>query len=394
MADIAAAAPVGASIRWRTIGLAVLIIAILVAALAIVAGTQRPKVPAPFGPARNGLIVYPTGGDIYALDPRTGETTALVKGDSNDLDPLFSPDGTRLAFDRLSSGQNVVSTNVMVTDTTGAHPVAVTPHPIAADGERFEWAADSRSIYVQTAEHEIWLLDATTPGQPRVLATNAELVRSAARPPDGRQLLIRQTQGSWHQLVVLDPATGDKRVIAEGGEDFLQSARWSTSGRQVAYTAPGTGDLTGVRLWIVDADGTNRHQVTNAPGTWADLDLAWSPDDRFIAFNRYQRTSTNPDVWDVRPIGLLDVATGSVTSVGPLPRDVRGANPTEHDSNARRGEGFGFEWSPDGRTILAVPSEATGHAIVIDPFANTWKVVGPLFDEQGGASQEWQRQLP
>jgi DNA-directed RNA polymerase specialized sigma24 family protein len=44
--------------------------------------------PPPFGPARNGLIVY--GGsdhDIHALDPATGATTSLIAGTEGDHRP-------------------------------------------------------------------------------------------------------------------------------------------------------------------------------------------------------------------------------------------------------------------------------------------------------------------
>jgi dipeptidyl aminopeptidase/acylaminoacyl peptidase len=197
------------------------------------------------------------------------------------------------------------------------------------------------------------------------------------------------------QLVVLDVATGHERVIAQAGIDQLLAARWSTDGRRIAYSGPDSGDPAARRLWIVDADGSNPHQVTAAPGTWEDLDMAWSPDDQYLAFTRYQRTATDPaDVWEVRPIGLLDFRAGTVEGIGPTSHDVRQQHPTDHDQYASPGEGWAFDWSPDGSTLLAVPTEASGHAIVIDPFAKTWKVIDTIFDEQGGVTQEWQRTAP
>ena len=54
------------------------LIALLVAAALAYVGSQR-RVPAPFGPARNGLIPYASNGDIYLGDPITGQTRLLVK---------------------------------------------------------------------------------------------------------------------------------------------------------------------------------------------------------------------------------------------------------------------------------------------------------------------------
>jgi Tol biopolymer transport system component len=398
VADITSARPAFARpVPWRAIGVAIVLIALLVAALALVAGSRQTKVPPPFGPARNGLIVYPTGGDIYALDPLTGLKMALVIGRASDLDALFSPDGTKFAFSRLSENQTPVTLRILVANADGSHPTSITTEPLAADGLRFEWAPDSRSLYVQTGLFgtgplEIRQLDVTTNAQPRVLATNAELLPSAARPPDGRELLIRRTQGYWHQLTVLDVATGDDRVIAEGSQDAIRSARWSTSGQQVAYAMTLPEDRASVRLFLVNADGTDPHQVTFAEGTWAHENPSWSPDDRFIAFTQYEQTaSTDPVTWDIRPIGILDVASGTTRSVGPLAREVRAANPSGHDATAPADERLAFEWSPDGKWLLAVPSGASGHAVLIDPATGSWQALDAIFDEQGGASQLWQR---
>ena len=53
---------------WRQLGILALIALLLAVTLAVYVGTQR-HVPAPFGPARNGLIPYVSGGDIYVGDP-------------------------------------------------------------------------------------------------------------------------------------------------------------------------------------------------------------------------------------------------------------------------------------------------------------------------------------
>jgi Tol biopolymer transport system component len=373
---------------------ALVLIALLAAALAIIAGSRPTRIPPPFGPVNNGLIVYPTKGDIYALDPVTGISTALVTGISGDLDALYSPDGTRVAFHRLSEGRTPVTLNIMVADAHGDHAIAITKTQLLADGERFAWAPDSRSLYVQTADRKIWLYDATRAADPRLLATNAQLLAQSAQPPDGKHLLLRRTSDLRDELIVVDVDTGDERLIVGAPSNDLRAASWSTDGQRIAYSGPEV-DPASLRLWIVNADGTNRHQVTNAPGTWADIEMAWSPDDRFIAFTRYQRTATDPeDIWEVRPIGLLDVAKGTVVGVGPTSHEVRQQHPTSFDTDASPGEGWAFDWSPDGTTLLAVPSEASGHPVVIDPFKRTAKVLDTIFDEQGGASQEWQRTAP
>ena len=61
----------------RQFAIVALLVALLAAALAAYVGSQR-RVPAPFGPARNGVIPYISNGDIYVGDPVTGRTQLLV----------------------------------------------------------------------------------------------------------------------------------------------------------------------------------------------------------------------------------------------------------------------------------------------------------------------------
>ena len=61
------------------LGLIVLIALAIVAAVGIAVlavGSRSPRVPPPFGPARNGAIMYAgTDNDLYALDPVSGVAT-------------------------------------------------------------------------------------------------------------------------------------------------------------------------------------------------------------------------------------------------------------------------------------------------------------------------------
>ena len=55
-----------------TVGLLVVLALLLAVATGVYVGGQK-RVPAPFGEAANGLVAYSNGGDIYTVDPTTGE---------------------------------------------------------------------------------------------------------------------------------------------------------------------------------------------------------------------------------------------------------------------------------------------------------------------------------
>src|SRR3954447_13755645 len=66
MADIASPPAVAPRLPWRGFAVALVIIALLVVGAAVYVGTRPTKVPPPFGPARNGQIVFAANGDIFA----------------------------------------------------------------------------------------------------------------------------------------------------------------------------------------------------------------------------------------------------------------------------------------------------------------------------------------
>jgi Tol biopolymer transport system component len=51
-------------------------------------------------PARNGLIAYSYAGDIYVGDPATGKRAQITTNPRYEVNPVFSPDGKRIAFIR------------------------------------------------------------------------------------------------------------------------------------------------------------------------------------------------------------------------------------------------------------------------------------------------------
>ena len=95
MADIADRPAFAPRVPWRAIGVALVIVALLVAAAFAYVASRPTRVPAPFGVARNGLIAYAAHGDIYAADPVSGRATAIVTDPQLDAEPVFSHDGTQ-----------------------------------------------------------------------------------------------------------------------------------------------------------------------------------------------------------------------------------------------------------------------------------------------------------
>lgn len=291
MADIAQRPALAPRVPWRTVAIALLVVALVLATAILVAGSRQAKVPPPFGLANNGLVAYASDGDIHVLDPSTGASSALTTGPTIDTEPVFSPDGTHVAFRRAADTTAGTPEDIVVVAADGSSPTVVTTTPIEGGPKRLEWAPDSRSILAtQQDDKAIWLFDATAAQPARTIATSAFAFERPYRPTDGGAILIGRDTERGREVSVLDLASGEETIIAGAGTaDDLGSARWSPDGTQVVYNDSPPDNPDAQRLYIVNADGTGGHQVTSAPGTWYDIDAVWSPDGSRIAFIRYEK---------------------------------------------------------------------------------------------------------
>src|SRR5262245_8471183 len=78
--------------------LALMGVALALAAV-IAAGGSPARLPAPYGTARNGALVFAAGdGDLWVADSLGSDPHPLVTGPGRVERPLFSHDGTRIAF--------------------------------------------------------------------------------------------------------------------------------------------------------------------------------------------------------------------------------------------------------------------------------------------------------
>ena len=156
----------------------------------------------------------------------------------------------------------------------------------------------------------------------RIVPPNAPF-SSSVSSNSASKIAFTANLGTGNGIVVSNAdGTGALQVTTDNGG----MPTWSPNGQQIAYEgSSGTSATTG--LYIVNADGTNRTQLTfpAAAGSCQDHLPHWSPNGAKIAAFRYCGNVA------VQPVIIVDVATGSITT---LP--VNGWYP---------------QWSPDGQHI-------------------------------------------
>ncbi len=337
---------------WRSISMAIVLLALLIAA-AVVVGT-RPRLPEPFGRAGNGLVAIETAGDIYTVDPVTGVATAIVAGPEADTGPRFSLDGAWIAFERKvrSRGQ------LYVVRPDGTDLKLLTPEPLSlAPGvsgrawEKYEFAPDGKSVLIATMTNGATSISiARTDGSDvRQLDVGMPASEPSFRPPSGTEILFIGG-GTTRGVFAVDPATAAVReiVVMEPGFD-LAGASWSPDGSQIVYwswsTAPTTEGFT-AKSHVVNADGTGDRELPLPPGAVWNAHATWSNDGTqlFIA------QGFSPGQGDVR--GFVVPADGS--SVGT---EVAPAGNVETACCAA------WMWSPDDSKLVGRTAPTNGQPV-------------------------------
>ncbi len=176
-------------------------------------------------------VMAADGSNERRLTDERGDTSTPA-GVQFQVDPAWSPDGTRIAFASAREG--------------------------------------SFDIYVMNA-------DGT--GTTRLTSTD-ENDQGPTWSPDGSRLAFARTDDLQHVYVMNADGTGVRRLTDDVAEEAEPA--WSPDGRSIAYTRR-LGDTDLLEIWIASADGENRRQVTKiGAGAYGP---AWSPDGDLLAFS-------------------------------------------------------------------------------------------------------------
>jgi TolB protein len=192
------------------------------------------------------------GGTTWLVDPDGKNLRQLAGVSSTDTNPVWSPNGTRIAF----SGREAGKAQIYVIGSDGYDLVRLT---CATDDFQATWSPDGTRLLFVREDH---------PGVPdTIYAMNA----------DGTGVTL-----------VFHPET-----------DWFYNVAWSPDGQWIA--AMRTDRQVG-SIWLFKPDGTQLHRLTQ-PDNMFDSDPSWSPDGHWIAFDQFDGLSGPSSIWVVKPDG-------------------------------------------------------------------------------------------
>ena len=364
MSEIARRPVLAPRVPLRSVAIGFLILALLATAVVYVA-SRRQAPPPPFGPAKTGLVAFDRGGDIYVADPVNGTERAIVTGPDYDTHPVWSLDGTRIAFTRTRDSVSLTA-RLFVMDPDGMMITQVTRDPLFQIS-RVTFSPDGRELLVTTGvdpTSQVYIAQADGSGI-RALPSAMLAIEAEWHPTKAGQIVVlgvtqpgAVTTEGYPGLYAIDVHTGSTRSIVEPVVGrFRGHIRPSPDGTRVVYTEWFDAPTLTAQTHVVNADGTDDTELPRPNGAVWQSGTPWSNDSqRLLVIRGYS--------------GEYDQSVAAV-----VPADGGGTG-TEisYPTGINLECCSSWEWAPDDSFILGTPSDVLGaqlQQVILDPGSAT-----------------------
>jgi CSLREA domain-containing protein len=264
---------------------------------------------------------YPDPGtvEIYSMLGDGSGATNLTNNSVDDYGPVWSPDGTKIAFSRLVAGFG----QIFVMDADGSNEINISNNSYS--DETPAWSADGTKIAFTRNGGDIYVMDADGSNQTPV--TNDPFVTDyfPAWSPDGNRIaFVSFRNRNSNEIYAIDPDGSNLVALTNNTNPEIYNFHpsWSPDGSLIAFASnrDGIGNV-----YVMNPDGSNAMRITLAGGG----DPAWSPDGTQIAFMT-ARTGN----WEIFAINLD--GTGEINLTNDPHHDVSphwGITPSADDDS-------------------------------------------------------------
>jgi Tol biopolymer transport system component len=205
----------------------------------------------------------PENNDIWLIDIARNITFRLTVDPGQDVSPVWSPDGTRIAF-QSSRARQPVAIRQMSSDGTGADELLL-EGPGNFTMTPSGWSTDARFIAYTTRGSNVSVLPLFGDRKPFAFAETPFIEGSAVFSPDGRWIAYTSNEGGQTVVYVQSfPGPGAKsQVSRDGGTHPV----WRADGRELLYLAA-DGTMMSVTVGAGRFFNAGRPQALFSSNAW------------------------------------------------------------------------------------------------------------------------------
>jgi hypothetical protein len=232
-----------------------------------------------------GRIAYSLGGAVWTINPDgSGARNVASPG----FFPAWSPDHSAIAYadaDGAGGGLHVVTASGDSGLTTG---VVADSEPVwSPDGKKIAFGRIDNSQPVEKSE--IWIVDRDGKNLRQLthLTCPNGYNRDPSWSPDGKTIVFWSsnadcTHGNY-SLYSVDVASGVATPFNPPVNTTSDGPAWSPDGKTIAFSSDGYGGV-GFDICVMSPDGSGAHRITQLSGN--EKDPAWSPDAKRLVIAR------------------------------------------------------------------------------------------------------------
>lgn len=235
----------------------------------------------------------------------------LTNNVAEDNLPALSPDGSKIAFTSNRDGPGDIY--VMNSDGNGVKRLTFTP--VAESSST--WSADGSKIVFESARDgngEIYIMDADGSNQKRLTFNASRDAGPAYLSPDGTRIVFSRNaaiDGFNYDIYTMNADGDDVRQITRDTE-FDAEPKWSADGSKIFFISARTGNLD---TFAINADGSGESNLTRSPES--DGPIGVSQDGRQVFI-----IGDSPAKPDINQIWVIDADGGNRRQISSFTEKV------------------------------------------------------------------------